>query len=63
MNINFFQWCEPLLLDNLPLRDYYLAGQNPPDPDFDFLLALYWDCYELELDAGLLDGVQIDYSG
>jgi hypothetical protein len=61
MNSSFFVWAEPLLLDNLSLRDYYLAGQTPPDQHFDFLLSLYLDLYELELEAGLLDGEEMEY--
>ena len=59
--MTFFQWAEPLLLDNLPLRDYYFAGQTPPDVHFDFLLRLYRDCYDLEFEARLLDGAEIEY--
>lgn len=60
MNNEFFVWAEPLFLDDPALRDYYLSGQLPPNPDFDLILAFYWKCYELELNAGLLDGAQIE---
>jgi hypothetical protein len=61
MDSSFFRWAEPILTDNDALRLYYLSGQTPPDPHFDFLLSLYWDCYELELEAGLLDGAEMEY--
>jgi len=61
MNNPFFVWAEPLLLDDIPLRDYYLAGQTPPDPHFDHVLGFYWMLYELELEAGLLTGYEMEY--
>jgi hypothetical protein len=61
VNAPFFIWAEPLFVDQPALRDYYLAGQTPADAHFDFLLSLYWNLYELELEAGLLEGREMDY--
>lgn len=61
MNTPFFVWAEALLLDDDNLRHYYLAGQDPPDPHFDHVLGFYWQLYELEAEAGLLNGAELEY--
>ena len=61
MSDRFFLWAEPLLIDDDNLRDYFHSGQTPPDQHFDFVLAFYWQLYELELEAGLLSGAEVDW--
>ena len=57
----FFQWAEPLLLDDPDLHAYFLAGCLPPDRELEFRLWVYEMLYELELEAGLLDGREMEW--
>jgi hypothetical protein len=56
----FFIWAEPLLIDDSVLRHYYFAGCQPQVNDLDNLLTCYRLLYDLQKEAGLLDGEQID---
>jgi hypothetical protein len=61
MNTPFFLWAEPLLTDDPDLRDYLIAGGLPPDPHLALRLEFLEMLYDLELEAGLLKGGEMEW--
>ena len=60
MTDDFFLWAEALFIDDPDLRRYYFAGCLPANNKLDDLLSCYRGLFDLQREAGLLGGAQID---